>query len=99
MNNPDISRIGGVPVDAPLWGGATPSVLFEIVSHLSKASYHFADDSTGEWVKARQALRDAAAKANQFRLDYHALEVLYRERSQLVGFDVFVNAVLKDARK
>jgi hypothetical protein len=91
--------IGGIPVTAPLWRGATRDKLLRIIELMSDASYHYADDSGKEWGRARECKNEAAALINQLRLDYAAIKVLYEERQQLVSFENLVDAVLKDARK
>lgn len=68
-------KIGGVIVTAPLWNGAEPHDLRQIVAWLSSASYHFADDSGKEWISAYKKL-DAPVKAvNRLRLGFHCLSV------------------------
>lgn len=91
--------IGGIVEDAPLWRGASSSDLKDIIKLMSDASYHYADDSTREWGKAALCKMQAAAKINSFKLDYDAIEALFREKRQLFALSDLINAVLKDARK
>jgi hypothetical protein len=91
--------IGSIPVTAPLWKGAIADNLHEIISLLSKASYHYADDSTGEWGEAREYVANAAALINKFKLPFRAIERLQSEKPQLVTLEQLIDAVLKDARK
>lgn len=93
------NKIFHVPVDAPLWGGTPEATLNLIIEKLSSASYHYADDSTGEWTRARNLVREAAALANEHKLAYNACLYLYSHKSQLVSFEQFMDAILKDARK
>lgn len=99
MNQPIEETIGGVKASAPLWRGTDLMTLKWIVQLLSKASYHYADDSTGEWGSASLAMMEAAALINQHKLDLEAIQALYWEKSQLFPIGHLVNAVLKDARK
>lgn len=91
-------EINGIPVTAPLWQRAKPDDLFQIIKHLSDASYHFADDSGREWSKARECLRCAASEINGFWLGYRAISCLVSHTSQLVTLDQVFDAVLRDAR-
>ena len=90
--------IGGVDVTAPLWNKAEPSELHAIVDALSTASYHYADDSSGEWGLAATSLHRAASAVNAARLGHYAITCLYRHKPQLVTLDQFMDAVLRDAR-
>ena len=92
-------RFGGVPASAPLFNKASPEKLTEIVKWLSDASYHFADDSCGEWGRAKERLEQAAAAVNYHRLGYGAVRRLYAEKPQLVTFYQFMDAILRSARK
>lgn len=91
--------IANIPASAPLWKGASQEALSSIVECLSSASYHFADDSTCEWQHAHEALKTAAMHVNKLGLGATAIEYLYREKAQLIAFDQFLDAILKDARK
>lgn len=92
-------RFGGVPASAPLFNKVSPEKLTEIVKWLSDASYHFADDSCGEWGRAKERLEQAAASVNYHRLGYGASKLLYAEKPQLVTFEQFIDAILRSARK
>ena len=48
-------HIGGIPADAPVFNRTPYMTLVGIVELLSKASYHYADDSGGEWGRASLA--------------------------------------------
>lgn len=99
MNGLDAKElIGGVDVTAPLWNKAEPRELHAIVDALSTASYHYADDSAGEWGFAAAALHWAAHAVNSARLGHYAITCLHRHKPQLVTLDRFMDAVLKDAR-
>lgn len=63
-----VETIGGVDATAPLWNGVTPDSLRDLVQLLSDASYHFADDSAGEWGTARKCLDRFAQTVNACRL-------------------------------
>lgn len=91
--------IGGIKVFAPLWKGADLMTLKGIVQLLSKASYHYADDSGQEWGEALLAKMEAASIINQHRLDFGAIYALYKDKSQLIPLGDVIDAVLKDARK
>ena len=90
--------IGGVDATAPLWNKTDPRELHAIVAALSDASYHYADDSAGEWGRASTVLRHAAIAVNDMRLGYYAITCLHRHKPQLVTLDQFMDAILKDAR-
>lgn len=91
--------IGNINATAPLWNGADFMVLKGIVQLLSSASYHYADDSGGEWGRASLAKMEAAAIINQHKLSFYAIKALYEEAPQLFVLGDLINAVLKDARK
>lgn len=97
-NTPE-QAIGGIPVSAPLFRGATFPQLYAIVADLSTASYHYADDSGREWSKAADMKVKAAAQVNTLRLDFSAIMALHKHTPQLVGFGDFMDAILRDARK
>lgn len=92
-------KIGTIAWSAPLWRGASLEELNVIIDHLSSASYHFADDSSKEWHLGQQSLNKAAKEINSLKLGYTAITALYAHKAQLIGFDQFVDAILKDARK
>ena len=92
-------HIGGIPADAPVFNRTPYMTLVGIVELLSKASYHYADDSGGEWGRASLAKMEAAAIINQHKLSFYAIEALYKEAPQLFVLGDLINAVLKDARK
>jgi hypothetical protein len=94
-----MEKINGISADAPLFRGASPDTLQAIVALLSKASYHYADDSTKEWGYADAAKVEAVVKINQLKLTVRAIEALYRDKPQLVTFYDLLDAVLRDARK
>lgn len=91
--------IGGIDATAPLFMRVTPDSLRDLVGLLSSASYHYADDSAGEWGSARDCLRRFAEAVNAARLPYDAIVALHRDNPQLVTLDQVMDAVLKDARK
>ena len=91
--------IGGVVVDAPLWNKAAPEFLEQIVKLLSRASFHFADDSASEWGSARLQVQSAARMVNEVNLGFYAIQCLHRDKAQLVTLDQFMDAILRDARK
>lgn len=90
--------IGGIPASAPVWRGCPQDTLNEIILELSAASYHYADDSGKEVNLARQCLARAAKLCNQWKLGITGLRSLWSDSPQLVTFNQFVDAVLKDAR-
>lgn len=93
-----VNTIGGVRVDAPLFMGASEADLRKIVKLLSDASFNYADDSTGEWNRALAEVNLAAAICNIRRLPFRAIECLHRDKQQLVTFEQFMDAILRDAR-
>lgn len=90
--------IGGVDATAPLWNKTDPRELRAIVAAFSDASYHYADDSGGEWGRAATVLRHAAMAINAANLGFYAIQCLHRDKPQLVALDQVMDAVLKDAR-
>lgn len=93
-----LDTIGGIDATAPLFMRVTPDSLRDPVELLSSASYHYADDSAGEWGSARECLRRFAATVNAARLPYAAIVALHRDQEQLVTLDQVMDAVLKAAR-
>lgn len=93
-----MTHINEIPVTAPLWEKAEAEDLFQIIEHISSASYHYADDSGREWGTAHECLKSAASKINDLGLKYTAIGHLMRHTSQLVGMDQVFDAVLNDAR-
>jgi len=93
------THIGGVNITAPLWHKAPPDELTYIVKMLSDASFHYADDSGKEWGKGRLALDIAASKCVQLKLSYDALELLYKDKPQLVSFSQFMDHILSGLRE
>lgn len=91
--------IGTVRYSAPLFNKATLKELLAIVNLLSDASYHYADDSGGEWGNGRHAMESAATKCVQLRFSYDALELLYKDTPQLVTFSQFMDHVLRASRE
>jgi len=94
-----LDTIGGIDATAPLFMRVTPDSLRDLVGLLSSASYHYADDSAGEWGSARDCLRRFAATVNAARLPYAAICALYLDQPQLVAFEQVMDAVLREARK
>lgn len=90
--------IGGIDATAPLFMRVTPDSLRDLVGLLSSASYHYADDSAGEWGSAHECLRLFAATVNAARLPYAAIVALHSHGPQLVTLDQVMDAVLKAAR-
>ena len=95
----DKHMIGGVVVDAPLFNKAAPDFLAQIVKLLSRASFHFADDSAGEWGHGNAQVQTAARMVNEAKLGFYAIQCLHRDQPQLVTLDQFMDAILRDARK
>ena len=93
-----VETIGGVDTTAPLWNKTDPRELHAIVAALSDVSYHYADDSTGEWGMAATVMRNAARAINAANLGFYAIQCLHRDKPQLVTLDQVMDAVLKDAR-
>lgn len=91
--------INGVVADAPVFNKAPSDLLLKIVKLLLDASYHYADDSGKEWAIARERVNEAARIVNELKLGFAACEHLYKHTSQLVSFEQFMNAILKDLRK
>lgn len=91
--------IGKIPATAPLFNNAGYMHLRGIVELLSKASYHFADDSGTEWSSASIALNEAAAEINKLKLLHDAISAIHAETAQIFTASVLFDAVLKDARK
>ncbi len=94
----DGEKIGGVVVFAPLWNKSKPDYLRQIVNLLSSASYNLADDTGGEWGHGYAQVQSAARMVNEARLGFYAIQCLHRDKPQLVTFDQFMDAVLKEAR-
>lgn len=88
-----------IPWDAPLFRKAPLSLLDTIVSNLSDASYHYADDSGKEWGNASLKKMQAALLVNTFALPYAAIVALHGAKPQLITLSDFMDEVLKDARK
>lgn len=91
--------IGKFPATAPMFNNAGFMHLRGIVELLSKASYHFADDSGIEWSDAKLALSEAAAEINKLKLRHDAISAIHAEVAQIFPVSVLFDAVLKDARK
>lgn len=94
-----ITHIDSVPVDAPIFQGVPAEVLLTIIDKLSKASYHYADDTGHEWGRAGECVREAAALINQHKLRYDAIRHLHAHEPQLVMLSTLIDVVLKDLRK
>ncbi len=94
----NVEKIGGVDVTAPLWRKMDATYLHQIVELLSKASYSFASESSGEWGDGYTHVRSAAMMVNAVGLDYYAIQCLHRHKPQLVTLDQFMDVILKDAR-
>jgi hypothetical protein len=99
MTTTEKAMIGGVVSDAPLFNKAPPEFLAQIVNLLSAASYHFADDSVGEWGHGTAQVQSAARMVNEAGLGFYAIQCLHRDKPQLVTMDQFVDAILQDARQ
>lgn len=91
--------IGGIKVSAPLWNQVPELTLVGIVALLSRASYHYADDSAKEWGKAKELVDEAAFWINKYKLSFGAIEALHKETPQLVDLASLIDAVLKGARQ
>jgi len=91
--------IGGIKASAPLWNKAPEADLLAIVESLSRASYHYADDSGKEWGKAGSCIATASAECNRLSLSFSAITAIHRHKPQLVSLGDFTDAVLRDARK
>lgn len=87
-------KIGGVPYDAPLFRGASLDNLLLIIELLSSASFHYADDSGGEWSAGRADLLEAAQLCYECELSYDAIQTIYRHKHQLVSFSQLMDRVL-----
>lgn len=87
-------KISGVPIDAPLFRGAKPEDLEQVVEYLSSASYHYADDSAKEWGTARAKVLLAAVICARHRLGLRAIEYLHKHKSQLVPLDEIVDCTM-----
>jgi hypothetical protein len=57
---------------------------------LVNASYHYADDSGGEWGSAGECMREAARIAVEAAWPYWAIKRMYEEAKPLPGFDDFM---------
>ena len=95
----DEPMIGGVVIDAPLFNKAAPEFLEQIVKLLSRASFHFADDSAGEWGHGNAQVQSAARMVNEAKLGFYAIRCLHSDKPQLVTLEQFMDAILRDARK
>lgn len=91
-------EINGIPASAPLFKATPEADLAAVISHLKSASYHYADDSGGEWGKAREYVVTAAAIVNAHCLSHRAIECLHKEARPLVTLSQFFDAVLDDLR-
>jgi hypothetical protein len=91
----DNDMINGIRATAPIFHHATFDELSEVVALLSKASYHFSDDSAKEWGAAKKAVRDAAKICASFELGLSALQHIHKHTSQLVAFEQFIDAVMR----
>lgn len=95
----EVPKINNTPWDAPLFRKAPLIDLNTVIENLSKASYHYADDSGGEWGNADALVREAAIIVNTHALGYSAIRALHSHKPQLVPFDQFMNTILTEARK
>jgi hypothetical protein len=91
----DTLYINGIPSSAPMFNKMTDDRLREIRKALSRASYHYADDSTAEWAKARQEIASAAKMIREGGLRYDAIAALYNDRPQLFDIGEIINAIFK----
>lgn len=98
MTDAEQGLINKLKYTAPLFNGASEGDLKEIISNLSNASYHYADDSAGEWGLARQEVAKAANAANALGMGVSALTHLHSHKPQLVPLNDFIDAVLNTAR-
>ena len=64
----EVPKINNIPWDAPLFRKAPLIDLNTVIENLSKASYHYADDSGSEWGNAAALVREAARKLAEERL-------------------------------
>jgi hypothetical protein len=92
-------RFSDVPWNAPLFNKAPLADLDFIVNQLSKASYHYADDSGQEFGYASLAKMLAAQKANELKLSFSAVERLVKHQPQLVTIGDMIDAMLLELRK
>ena len=90
--------IGGIDATAPLFMNVTPDSLRDLVKLLSDASYHYADDSGGEWGSGHSYVRLFAEAVNAASLGYYAIVALHRDQPQLVTLEQVMDAVLREAR-
>jgi hypothetical protein len=94
-----MTTIANINITAPIWSGAPESDLRAIMAHLGNASFHFADDSGGEWGAGKAQVVEAAKIANRHKLCAAAVRALHREASPLVSENDWLDAVLKGARE
>lgn len=92
-------KFNNVPWDAPMFRKASLADLQLVVSYLSKASYHYADDTGREWGTAAACKENAAQLCNQHNLDFSAVDCLVKHEAQLVTVGDLIDFMLKDLRK
>lgn len=83
---------------APMWNGAPAVDIERIGSLLLSASFHYADDSGGEWQKAQAAMEEAAGIANQHKLSTSAIRAIHTRVKPLVSADDIIDAMLVELR-
>lgn len=88
------SKINNIPTAAPIFNDASEADLFQIVKHLSSASYHYADDSGKEWTQATNHVNSAADLIIKCKLELGAVRHLHSHQSQLVSLDDLMRRVL-----
>lgn len=70
-------------------------VLPEMTGYLKTASYHYADDSGGEWSAGAREMNKFTEKAFEYELTYHQLEEIYNAAGPLMSFSAIVDGVLR----
>ncbi len=83
--------------DAPMYNGATLEQLQFIKNKLGHASFHYADDTAGEWGKARTCVNEAAQEINRLRISVNGIRMLCKD--ELVTLDQVLEAVIVYARR
>lgn len=87
------NKINNISMDAPIWRGAKPEQLAEILSLFQTASFHFADDSGAEWPDGNAAVKKAAQHIVELNLGFYAIFHLHVHEESLVTMDQLIDAV------
>jgi len=67
--------------------------------HIRQASFHYADDSGGEWGMGAARVAKAASVANENGWHFWQMEQAHKHVAPLVTFSQFMEAVLSGLRK